>query len=394
MSAPQEGDESVELSGGWQSVVDSNSYGGARATTSTAGSTAELTFVGREIGWVAVRGPGKGQASVYLDGALAATVNLQKSSVAKKRLVFSHEWSTVAEHTIEVVTLGSTVDLDAFVVLTDATTETLVGAGDIASCDDLDDERTADIIETIEGIVFTTGDNVYPDGTAQNFADCYGPSWGAFKNRTRPVPGNHDYYNNPGAAPYFAYFGGNAGPAGRGWYRYQAGTWRIYALNSECSPTSACGMAQFDWLAKDLAAEPHRCVAAMWHRPRWSTGSHGDSTRMAAITQLLYDHDTELILTGHDHGYQRYKLATPTGAPDPATGVRQFVVATGGASLYAFPTTSALIDVRDNTAQGVLRLDLAPGSYNWEFIPRAGRTFTDSGTSELPLIRRLDSAAQ
>ncbi|HYI20994.1 MAG TPA: metallophosphoesterase [Candidatus Limnocylindrales bacterium] len=381
LSALQESDESVELSSGWQSVVDSKSFGGARATASGAGASAELTFVGREIGWVAVRGPAKGQASVYLDGALAATVNLQKSSVAKKRLVFRHEWSTVAEHTIEIVTLGSTVDLDAFVVLTDATPETLVGAGDIASCADNDDEGTADVVAGVDGIVFTAGDNVYPNGSAANFANCYDPSWGAFKDRTRPVPGNHEYFNVPGATGYFDYFGESAGPAGRGWYRYAAGTWRIYALTSECTQTSQCALDQLEWLAADLAAAPHRCVAAIWHRPRWSTGEHGDSMRMAAAMELLYDHGAEIVLTGHDHSYQRYAPASPDGVADPVGGIRQWVVATGGASLYDFESDDPLTDVRDNTSHGVLRLDLGLGSYSWEFMASAGDTFTDSGTS-------------
>jgi hypothetical protein len=383
MSTAQESDESVDLSPGWQSVADAKSYGGARQTAATQGEWAAFTFTGREVAWVAQRGPAKGLADVYLDGTLAATVDLYKSTNAKKRIVFRAQWPSVSEHRLDVVVAGTpvrpNVDIDAFVVLTAPVAETLVGAGDIASCDDSDDEATAAIVAEVAGIVYTTGDNVYPDGTAENFANCYDPSWGTFKNRTRPTPGNHDYYNNPGAGPYFDYFGDNAGPAGRGWYRYEAGTWRVYALNSECGPSSACGIAQREWLEADLAAEPHRCVLAMWHRPRFSSGlGHGSSTRMAAIFELLYDHGAELVLAGHEHNYERFAPADPTGAVDPL-GVRQFVVGTGGASRYGFGAPLPATEVRDASTYGVLRLDLAPGSYSWEFLPEAGKTFTDSG---------------
>jgi hypothetical protein len=195
------------------------------------------------------------------------------------------------------------------------------------------------------------------------------------------VPGNHDYLNNPGAAPYFAYFGSNAGVAGQGWYRYESGTWRVYALSSECGPTSACFASQLAWLKDDLAAEPHRCVMAMWHRPIWSTGPHGGSSRMTQVFQALYDAGADLVVTGHDHGYQRFAPADPTGAPDNAKGMREFVVGTGGAELYSWNTDSTLLEVRGNVSFGVLEMYLNPGGYSWEFHAVPGpTTFSDSGT--------------
>jgi hypothetical protein len=262
---------------------------------------------------------------------------------------------------------------------TTAATATLVGAGDIASCGSNADSQTAALAQSIPGIVFTAGDNVYLDGSPTYYTNCYAPTWGMFRSRTRPVPGNHDYYNNPGAKGYFGYFRRRAGPAGRGYYKYDAGAWRIYALTSECAPSSACYQNQYAWLKNDLATSPHDCVLAIWHRPRFSTGPHGSSTRMATIFQLLYDSGAEIVLSGHDHMYERYTPLDGSGTPDPVNGLREFVVGTGGASLYGFKTDSPLIEVRDNTSHGVLRLDLSEGSYTWQFLPAGSGSFSDSG---------------
>ena len=259
-----------------------------------------------------------------------------------------------------------------------ASTVTLVGAGDIASCSSGADSKSAALIKSIPGIVFTAGDNVYPYGSAANYAKCYGPTWGAFKKRTRPVVGNHDYEHNPAA--YFAYFGARAGQPGRGYYAYDVGTWRVYALNSELDPPSTAFTQQYDWLENDLAANPTQCVIAIWHRPEFSTGPHGDSARMSRFFQLLYDNGAEIVINGHDHMYERYTPIDPAGTADPTRGIREFVVGTGGASLYAYKTSSPLVVVRNNTSHGVLKLTLSSGSYAWQFIPSTG-TFTDSGTA-------------
>ena len=271
--------------------------------------------------------------------------------------------------------------------LTPATTGsvTLIGAGDIAVCgSNVRDSATAQVVSDVlvgdpTAIAFTAGDNVYPDGSASWYSACYEPTWGAFKSRTRPVPGNHDYYNNPTGAGYFGYFGSLAGPSGRGWYAYDAGTWRVYALNSECAVASRCYARQYAWLATDLAANPRQCVTAIWHRPRFSTGPHGSSARMAAVFKLLYDNGAELVVNGHDHMYERFAPLAPNGMVDAALGVREFVVGSGGASLYGFQTSYAGLEVRDNTTRGVLRLDLAPGGYAWHFLPARIGAFTDAG---------------
>jgi hypothetical protein len=265
---------------------------------------------------------------------------------------------------------------------------TLVGAGDIGVCgSNTSDTRTAQLVaDTLladtTAIAFTLGDNVYPDGSSSWFWSCYEPTWGAFKSRTRPVPGNHDYYNNPKADGYFEYFGANAGPAGRGWYSYDAGAWRVYALSSECIRGSRCYIRQYRWLRADLVNNPHQCVLAMWHRPRFSTGDHGSSRRMAPVFHLLYDHGAEIVLSGHDHDYERFAPTDPKGNPDPTNGLRQWVVGTGGAGIRPFDVAALPItEARDSTAHGVLRLDLYAGGYDWQFLTTSNNPFTDTGSA-------------
>lgn len=266
---------------------------------------------------------------------------------------------------------------------TGAPAAVLVGAGDIASCRSSGDEATATLLEGIAGTVFTLGDNVYDNGTATEFADCYGPSWGraSIKARTRPVPGNHDY-NTPGASAYYAYFGAAAGDPSKGYYAYDAGTWRVYVLNSNCSIVGcSAGSAQEQWLRADLAANPRACVVAMWHHPRFSSGAeHGSSAATQALWKALYDFDAELILTGHDHEYERFAPQTATGTPDKVSGIVEFVVGTGGRSHYPFGRIVANSLIRNNTTYGVLRLELLASSWSFTFVPVAGKTFTDTGT--------------
>lgn len=258
----------------------------------------------------------------------------------------------------------------------------LVGAGDIASCVSDGDEATARLLDRIPGTVYTTGDNAYGEGTAEQFETCYGDSWGRHRDRTRPSPGNHDYVTAQ-AAGYFDYFGAAAGPRGRGYYSYQLGAWHVVALNSNCWAVGGCGAdsPQQRWLAADLAAAGKACTLAYWHHPLFTSGSaHDNATDLRPIFQTLYDHGAEVVLTGHNHNYERFAPQDPAGRPDPARGIRQFVVGTGGASHYGFDTVRPNSEVRDATAYGVLKVTLRPSGYDWQFVPVAGRSFTDAGT--------------
>ena len=164
----------------------------------------------------------------------------------------------------------------------------LVGAGDIAGCNSNGDEATVSLLDGIDGKVFTTGDNAYPDGTTAEFSDCYDPSWGRHKARTFPSAGNHDYHTTD-AAGYFSYFGPVAGKPTEGYYSYDLGTWHIIVLNSNISVDA--GSAQEQWLRSDLAAHPSVCTAAYWHHPRFSSGVvHGSNAQMQPLWQALYDY--------------------------------------------------------------------------------------------------------
>jgi len=253
----------------------------------------------------------------------------------------------------------------------------LVGAGDIADCASTGDEATAALLAAFSGVVFTAGDNVYESGTPEAFVQCYDPSWGRWKGRTRPVPGNHEYLT-PGAAGYFAYFGANAGDPARGYYSYDRAPWHIVALNS--SVDLRAGSPQEQWLRADLAAHPTACTLAYWHFPRFSSGFQGNIPELEPIWQALYEAGADVIVVGHDHDYERFAPQSPAGLPDSGRGIRQFVVGTGGKSLLPFTAIAANSEVRNNTTYGVLLLKLYAGHYEWEFVPAQPDGFTDAGS--------------
>jgi hypothetical protein len=252
----------------------------------------------------------------------------------------------------------------------------LVGAGDIAVCGDPADEATALLLDGIAGTVFTTGDNAYEDGTAQEFSDCYDPAWGRHLARTRPSPGNHDYHT-PGALGYYGYFGSSAGDPAEGYYSYDLGAWHVVVVNSNIDVSA--NSTQLQWLAANLAAHPTVCSAAYWHHPRFSSGAHGNDAGIEDLWQVLYDAGVDVVMNGHDHNYERFAPQTPTGALDTQGGIREFVVGTGGRSLRNFPSVAQHSEARDSDTHGVLMLSLYETRYEWEFIPVAGGVFQDSG---------------
>lgn len=266
----------------------------------------------------------------------------------------------------------------------DATpTAVLVGAGDIAGCASEADEATAKLLDRMRGaIVFTAGDNAYPMGAIEDYRNCYEPTWGRHKARTRPAVGNHEY-RTPEAAGYFEYWGEAAGKSGEGWYSYDAGAWHVIALNSNCTIVG-CGpdSPQMKWLEADLKASRARCTMAYWHHPRWGVGRPDPNVQ--TFWDVLYANDADLVVNGHDHFYERIAPVDPTGTRDPARGIRQITAGTGGISLYGFEKPSpAITDVRDDRTFGVVKLTLRSDSYDWEFVPIVTSTssgFADSGT--------------
>lgn len=252
----------------------------------------------------------------------------------------------------------------------------VLAAGDIALCDGVGDERTAAMLDTLAGTVLALGDQVYPAGTAEQFRDCYGPSWGRHKARTYPAPGNHEY-RSPNAAPYFAYFGDAAGPAGRGYYSFNLGAWHVISLNSNVAMDEES--AQQRWLRADLAANPRRCTLAFWHHPRFSSGPHGPTPDVAPLWRTLAQAGVDVVLQGHDHGYERFVPMTADGTPDATRGIRSFVIGGGGASLYPFVHTAAGSQSRYNLGWAIGRFTLRDESYEWELILAWDGTSVDRG---------------
>jgi hypothetical protein len=256
--------------------------------------------------------------------------------------------------------------------------EIMVGAGDIGYCNaSSGDEGTAAILDTIPGTVFTAGDNANPDGTADQFTNCYDPTWGRHLSRTRPTPGNRDYLV-PGAGPYFAYFGSRAGTAGEGWYSYDLGNWHVVALNSELDLSD--GSAQHNWLVSDLAASGAQCTMVIYHHPRFHSGNAGGQGRSEDAWEAMYAAGVELVVGGHSHIYERFAPQTPDSIADPVNGIRQFVVGTGGHTLHKIWAIAPNSEVRDNSTFGVIVFTLRDGSYDWQFVPVSGGTFADSGS--------------
>jgi hypothetical protein len=253
------------------------------------------------------------------------------------------------------------------------TTFVIAGAGDIAGSGSGDDQ-TARLLDAIKpDVVFTTGDNAYPDGTLSEFRTYYQPTWGRHKPRTRPSPGNHDYHTED-ASGYFSYFGSRA-PAP--YYSYDLGGWHLISLNSEIS--MAAGSPQATWLKADLTASNAACTLAYWHKPRYSAGKYRDFTFTVPVWELLYAEGAELVLNGHDHNYQRYRPMDPDGSVDTAHGIREIVVGTGGASFYELRSDSRR-EAGQSSVYGVLEVTLRPGGYDWRFVPVSG-SYADSGSA-------------
>jgi hypothetical protein len=263
----------------------------------------------------------------------------------------------------------------------------LVGAGDIASCNEPEGaQATAKLIERIPGTVFATGDLAYESGSPDEFEFCYGPTWGRFKDRTRPTLGNHEY-GNPTAHGYFEYWGAQAGPAGKGYYSFDLGGWHIVALNTNCyaKVLGGCGAGspQETWLKADLANHPNACIVAYGHHTLFSSGffkKHAVHRELKQLWQDLYAAHADLVLAGHEHSYERFAAQDPDGNADPEHGIREIVVGTGGHSHGPLGFATPNSEVRNWDTFGVLKLTLAPGKYTWEFIPEEGKTFRDTGS--------------
>ncbi|UAJ72495.1 metallophosphoesterase [Synechocystis sp. PCC 7339] len=233
-------------------------------------------------------------------------------------------------------------------------------------------------------LVLPLGDNQYERGELANYQDSYQPTWGKFDIISKPVAGNHEYYGlDKNASDYFDYFGPVAGDRQKGYYSYDQGDWHFIALNSNCEYIGGCemGSAQQQWLKQDLAQNNKACILAYWHHPRYSSGVHGNQPQMGDLWQTLYDGGAELVLSGHDHLYERFAPQNTQGELDREKGLRQFVIGTGGKSLYPFKTVRPNSEVQAMGVYGVLKMELQPDGYRWQFLAANTDEFQDQGES-------------
>ena len=282
---------------------------------------------------------------------------------------------------------------------------TVAAAGDIA-CDPLASnfagtptachmQQTSDLLLKMDlWAVLVLGDVQYEDGLLWKYEQSFHPTWGRVKGLIRPVLGNHEYVGDGGGAGYFDYFNGPnqpdgpAGPRAAGYYSFDVGAWHVVALNSQCmhppsvavAPGCHAGSDQEQWLRADLAAHPNKCTLAYWHHPLISSRLGVDET-IRPLWQALYDGGVDVVLTAHDHSYERFAPVDALGNRDPVRGIRQFVVGTGGRSHQRAIAPAPNSEIRNQDTYGVLRLRLRPFGYYWNFLPEARHDFTDSGAN-------------
>jgi hypothetical protein len=270
----------------------------------------------------------------------------EKKSASEKKSAPSEKKSAPSENAAAEGITGSPV---------------VFAAGDIADCRSEGDEATTKLLEETKGTILTLGDNAYEKGSAEDFADCYSPTWGRFKDRTRPAPGNHEY-NTEAAEGYFDYFGEAAGDPDEGYYSYDVGEWHLVALNSNCEEVGGCyaSSPQVRWLKADLRRHQAACTLAYWHHPLFSSGTrHGNTPAVRPLWEALYEAGADVILAGHEHNYERFAPQDPSGEADPERGIREFVVGTGGGgSHYPILDPIANSEVHNDDTYGVLKLTL------------------------------------
>ena len=294
-----------------------------------------------------------------------------------------------------------------------------MAAGDIAcqpgsppTIDTCRQQYVADRIAAINPIaVLDLGDIQYYCGSLSEFNGSYDATWGTFKPITKPAIGNHEYITNSsgsngptctsanaGARGYFDYFtrgiaspldsnqacSSPGNPNCKGYYGYDIGAWHLIALNSNCGDTGGCGPGspQHNWLTHDLATHPNssnRCTLAYWHIPLFSSGPRHEMNSYE-LYKLLFNNDADVILTSHEHNYERFAPQNHLGSADPVRGVRQFIAGTGGANFTSFGPMAANSEFRDSSHFGVLKLTLRADSYEWQFVGENGTVY-DSGSA-------------
>jgi len=228
--------------------------------------------------------------------------------------------------------------------------------------------------------VIALGDLQYEDANISELREFYGTTWGAFKNITYPVRGNHEYITS-GASGYVEYFG-EMSPS---YWTTDAAGWRIIAVDSWCQGQLYAGCsatsAQTRWLISELqrARSEGKCAAVMMHHPYVSSGRYAVAT-VQHLWEASVANGADLVMTAHDHHYERFGPLDATGAPAPG-GVPLFISGLGGAQVYplgpAVPGSQYML----NSDHGVVQLTLTPTTFSWGFVSALDNLTYDAGSA-------------
>jgi hypothetical protein len=321
---------------------------------------------------------------VIVAGA-GSTVEVRLDGVPVQSLTTTMSLGANPVGRVQVGTNGSSTgdvvfdDVQATAEVQGSTDPVITAAGDICLAKPGSCKGTANLVLSLDpDRALTLGDNQYPKGTLAQYLASYETTWGLFKAITMPAPGNHEWYT-PDAQGYRDYYGDTIDTTGGLYYSYNVGSWHLVSLDSECAETATCGAgSQYDWLQADLQADSALCTLAYWHHPRFSSGAdHGNDPDVSPLWDLLIADGAEVVLNGHDHDYERFAPQTSAGAAS-ASGLREFVVGTGGTRTEAFAAAQPNSQVRITGSKGVLELTLTATGYSWRFIA-VGGTVLDSG---------------
>ena len=255
---------------------------------------------------------------------------------------------------------------------------TIVAAGDIASLTNSEHYETAKLIDQIKpDHILTVGDNQYDSGTLAEFKAHYDKSWGKYKSITHPATGNHEWEDNLNG--YKSYFGAQAYPQGKPYYSWEAGDFHFVSFDSQKLYDTGSDSTQLNWLKADLAANTKACVVGYWHHPRFNSGEYGDKSVMAPLWNAFADAKADLVLSGHDHHYERLKPLSKSGSVDEANGMRAAIVGIGGDYLYDNVKPRAGVEKWFADSHGVMKLTISGRTYSWEVIDTAGTVRDKAG---------------
>jgi hypothetical protein len=278
---------------------------------------------------------------------------------------------------IDRINSSSTTTTTDFVDTTEEDSYVIAAVGDISCSADQRksanypcvDDKVADLVTSVTPDYFVPlGDLQYNSATYSRLTGIYHKTWGHLYDITLPIPGNHEYSDGGRANGYFKYFPHIARP---GYYEKSINDkWMLVALNTsdDCQYLScAKGSDQYNWLLDVLARNYNKCVIVATHHPRYSSGVHGNGDFMQNIWSLLERYHVPLVLSGHDHNYERFN-----------TSPVQFVVGTGGKDLRRVKEGNPKSAFLSNKHHGALFLNIVGSTVNANFMDIDGEVIDSS----------------